>query len=105
MRDRSAMIRTDRDAFAVLWLRSVCEGTPLDPLLGDALDPAAFAERAAAVRSRLGVPLEGTVDELVCEGERIAWRWTLRGPKGTVRGVNFQEIAGGRAVAHWTLAI
>jgi hypothetical protein len=99
------MTRTDLDAFAVRWLRSVCEGTPLDPLLGGALDPAAFAERAAAVRTRLGGPLEGTVDEIVCEGERIAWRWTLRGPNGTVRGVNFQEIQAGRAVAHWTLAI
>jgi hypothetical protein len=99
------MIQTELDAFAVRWLRFVCEGTPLDPLLGGALDPAAFAERAAAVRARLGSPLGGTVDEIVREGEHIAWRWTLRGPNGTVRGVNFQEIAAGRAVAHWTLAI
>lgn len=99
------MNRIELAAFAARWLRSVCEGTPLDPLLGDTLDPTLFSERTAVVRTKLGGPLEGTVDEIVCEGERIAWRWTLRGPNGTVRGVNFQEVAIGRAMTHWTLAI
>jgi steroid delta-isomerase-like uncharacterized protein len=58
-----------------------------------------------------------TVDDLVIEGERIAWRWTLTGthagalldipPTGkavTLRGVNFQRVRDGRVVEHWTLA-
>jgi len=99
------MNRIDLDTFAARWLRSVCEGAPLDPLLGGALDPTSFAERAAAVRRKLGAPLEGTVDEIVREGDRVAWRWTLRGPNGTVRGANFQQLVDGRAVTHWTVAI
>lgn len=98
------MHRTDLEAFAARWLRAICEGSPLAPLLGGQLDPAVFAERAAGARTKLGAPLEGSVDELVCEGTRVAWRWTLRGPNGALRGVNFQEIVEGRAVAHWTMA-
>lgn len=99
------MNRTALEAFAARWLRSICEGTPIDPLVGGELDPAVFAERAAGGRARLGGPLEGTIDELVCDGDRIAWRWTLRGPNGTLRGVNFQHVVDGRAVAHWTVAV
>jgi steroid delta-isomerase-like uncharacterized protein len=66
---------------------------------------AAFADRTVSV------------DDLVVEGDRIAWRWTLTGthsgpfldiqPTGkrvTLRGVNFQRVRDGAIVEHWTLA-
>jgi steroid delta-isomerase-like uncharacterized protein len=66
---------------------------------------AAFADRSVSV------------DDLVVEGDRIAWRWTLTGthtgpfldipPTGkriTLRGVNFQRVRDGAVVEHWTLA-
>ncbi len=58
-----------------------------------------------------------TVDALVVDEDRIAWRWTLTGnhtgafldvpPTGkriTLRGVNFQRVRDGVVVEHWTLA-
>jgi hypothetical protein len=97
------MTNDDLEAFTRRWLRAICEGTSLDSLLGGSLDPAQFAERAAAARARLGT-MEGSVDDLVREGDRIAWRWTLRGQNGSLRGVNFQRVVAGRAVEHWTIA-
>lgn len=96
------MLNDDLDAFTRRWLRAICEGIPLDPLLGANLDPAPFAERARAARTRLGA-MEGSVDELVREGDRVAWRWTLRGQNGSLRGVNFQRVLDGRAIEHWTI--
>jgi predicted ester cyclase len=56
------------------------------------------------------------VDDLVVEGDSIAWRWTLTGKHvgpfaglaatgktAALRGVNFQRIANGRVAEHWTL--
>jgi len=75
-----------------------------------------FRARAKAVQAALGERTI-TVDGLVIEGDRIAWRWTLQGrhtgpfmevaPTGkrvTLRGVNFQRLEGGKVAEHWTLA-
>jgi predicted ester cyclase len=58
-----------------------------------------------------------TVDALVVEDDRVAWRWVLRGvhtgafldvpPTGkavVLPGANFQRVRHGRVVEHWTLA-
>jgi hypothetical protein len=67
------------------------------------VDPTPFLQRAAAAREQFGV-MEVTVDETICEGDRIAWRWTLRSERGVLRGVNFQRVVEGRVVVHWTIA-
>lgn len=77
-------------------------GDSFAELLGTGVDAAPFDARAAAVRARLGAVVV-TVDELVCEGERIAWRWTLRAGAVSIRGVNFQRVVEGRLLEHWTL--
>lgn len=75
-----------------------------------------FKARARAVRSAF-TDVTVTVDQLVAEGDSIAWRWTLTGThtatfldvaatgkKVVLRGVNFQRLRDGRVVEHWTLA-
>lgn len=95
------------EQFAQRWAAAVTRCSGFDELLAEGVDSAPFTARAEAVRARLG-PFEVLVDELVCEGDRVAWRWTLRagtmGTTGTtaVRGVNFQRVAGGRLLEHWT---
>jgi predicted ester cyclase len=74
-----------------------------------------FKARAAAVRAAFA-DIDIRVDDLLVDGDAIAWRWTLTGthvgsfaglaPTGrcvTLRGVNFQLLKGDRVVAHWTL--
>jgi steroid delta-isomerase-like uncharacterized protein len=74
-----------------------------------------FKARAAAVQKAFG-DLEIHIDELIIDGDRIAWRWTMSGthigpflnvpPTGRraqLRGVNFQRLEGGRVLEHWTL--
>jgi predicted ester cyclase len=96
------------------WLAAVVDG-PVEDLdvlfMGDASEHKA---RAAAVRAALD-GIKGEVDDLVVEGDRVAWRWTLTGwhtgelagvaPSGSevaIRGVNFQTIDGDVVVEHWT---
>jgi steroid delta-isomerase-like uncharacterized protein len=75
-----------------------------------------FRARARAVSAAF-TNRNVTVDALVVDEERIAWRWTLTGnhtgafldvtPSGkriTLRGVNFQRVRDGVVVEHWTLA-
>jgi predicted ester cyclase len=107
----------DRDIAADLvyrWLRAVVEGPvgDLDELfMGDASEHKA---RALAVRAALD-GIEGNVEDMVVEGDRVAWRWTVTGrhtgelaglpPSGAqvaVRGVNFQRIRDGVVIEHWT---
>jgi steroid delta-isomerase-like uncharacterized protein len=58
-----------------------------------------------------------TLDELLIDGDRIAWRWTLTathagplfdvpatGRRVTLSGVNFQRLEAGRVAEHWTVA-
>jgi len=75
-----------------------------------------FKARSRAVSAALA-DRSVTVDNLVVDGDRIAWRWTLTGthvgtfldlaPAGkrvTLRGANFQRLQDGAVVEHWTLA-
>lgn len=74
-----------------------------------------FKTRTAAVRAAFA-DLEIRVEDLLVDGEAIAWRWALTGthvgafaglaPTGhriTLRGVNFQRLKGARVIEHWTL--
>ena len=74
-----------------------------------------FKARAGAVRAAFA-DIEIMIDDLVVEGDSIAWRWALTGthvgtfaglaPTGrraSLRGVNFQRLKGDRVVEHWTL--
>jgi steroid delta-isomerase-like uncharacterized protein len=75
-----------------------------------------FKARAAAVRIAFS-EIEMHVEDLLVDGEAIAWRWTLTGthvgsfagvaPTGrrvTLRGVNFQRLRGEKVAEHWTLS-
>jgi predicted ester cyclase len=77
---------------------------------------ASFKQRTLAIHAAFS-ELSASLDELLVDGERIAWRWSLEathagtfcgiaatGRRVTLRGVNFQRLAGGRIVEHWTLA-
>jgi steroid delta-isomerase-like uncharacterized protein len=122
------MDRTDIERLVRRWTQdAIAEGRldVFDELLTtDAVDrsgPAptmgveSFKARAAAVRSAFA-DIQIVLDDLVVEGEAIAWRWTLTGthvgpfaglaPTGrraTLRGVNFQRLKDGRVQEHWTL--
>jgi len=120
------MNRTEIEHFVRRWLRLVCAEdlgefsellteNPKDLATGAPAPHELFRARAEAVRMALG-ELEGRVDDLVIDGDRIAWRFTLRGVhRGTLlgraathrrielRGVNFQRLAGGVVAAHYTL--
>lgn len=74
-----------------------------------------FKARAAAVRAAFA-EIEVRVEDLLVDGDAIAWRWALTGrhvgnfagvaPTGrrvTLYGVNFQRIKGDKVVEHWTL--
>jgi steroid delta-isomerase-like uncharacterized protein len=71
--------------------------------------------RAAAVRAAFS-EIEFRVEDLLVDGDAIAWRWALTGthvgnfagvaPTGrrvTLRGVNVQRLGGDRVVEHWTM--
>jgi len=74
-----------------------------------------FKARAGAVRGAFA-SIQIVVEDLIVEGDAIAWRWALTGthvglfaglaPTGrraTLRGVNFQRLKGNRVAEHWTL--
>ncbi len=74
-----------------------------------------IAARAGAVRAAFA-DIRIAVDDLIQEGDAIAWRWTMTGTHvgpfaglaptnrhATLRGVNFQRLRGDRVVEHWTL--
>jgi predicted ester cyclase len=74
-----------------------------------------FTVRAGAVCAAFA-DITIDVDDLIVEGDAIAWRWSLTGthvgafagltPTGrraTLRGVNFQRLKGERVIEHWTL--
>jgi len=77
-------------------------------------DPEPFKRRAAALGAALA-ELEASLDELLVDGDKVAWRFRVSGvhvaelagaaPSGrrvTLSGVNFQRLERGRVVAHWT---
>ena len=78
-------------------------------------DSTAFRLRAAALCSAFS-ELQATLDELLVEGDKIAWRWSVTGRhvaefagfaatqrRVTLRGVNFQRLERGRVAEHFTL--
>jgi steroid delta-isomerase-like uncharacterized protein len=122
--DRSAIERllrrwtkdaiTDRrlETFDDLLAEDVVDRTTTPPSRG----VAAFKARAGAVYAAFS-EIDVSVDDLIVDGDALAWRWTLTGthvgpfagvaPTGrrvTLRGVNFQRVAGERVIEHWTLA-
>lgn len=113
-------------AFAERWLAAVCAGDSeafeqltaaetLDTLNGQSVSRVAFQERARAVFEAFE-QLEGRIDELLLDGDKIAWRWTLNGCQRapflgepntgrpiTLQGINLQRLQGGLVVEHFTL--
>jgi predicted ester cyclase len=102
-------------AFVERWLGAVVQQKPeiFDELVAG--DPGPFKLRAAALGSALS-GLSASLDELVVEGDKLAWRFRVSGthvaelagiaPTGrhvTLTGVNFQRLEGGRVTEHWTL--
>jgi steroid delta-isomerase-like uncharacterized protein len=74
-----------------------------------------FKARAAAVRAAFA-DIDIRVEDLIVDGDAIAWRWALTGthvgnfagvaPTGrriALHGVNFQRLKEGRVVEHWTM--
>ena len=120
------MDKIEIERFVGRWLNAVTSGnsSEFEHLVAEVVfdensrqetRPAAFRERAQAV-NRAFSPLAGQVDELLIDGDRIAWRWTLSGTHSgpflgepatgkpvRLSGTNFQRLAGGRVVAHYTL--
>jgi predicted ester cyclase len=120
------MNRNEIEAFVARWLEAALRGNArefehlvgkpvVDSNTGEVSSPAAFGERASAVQ-RAFSDLDGQVDELLVDGDRIAWRWTLTGvhsgpflgeaatgKRVRLSGTNFQRLAGGVVVAHYTL--
>jgi predicted ester cyclase len=112
------MNRPEIDVLVQRWVAAVAEGNvdAFDELLSeDVLDRSgptesrgrdAFKARARAVRDALS-HVQVTVDDLLVDGDAIAWRWTLTGTaktRVTIRGANFQKLREGRVVEHWTIA-
>jgi steroid delta-isomerase-like uncharacterized protein len=121
------MAREDIERLVQRWTEAIAEGKldVFEELLAEnAVDRSgpslasgveSFKARAGAVRAAFADIAIG-VDDLIVEGDAIAWRWTLTGthvgpfaglvPTGrraTLRGVNFQRLDGDRVVEHWTL--
>ena len=120
------MNRSQIEAFTARWLSAICTGNvaefehltaplTLDVSSGRQVTCVAFQERARAVCEAFE-RLEGHVDELLVDGDRIAWRWTLNGRQRApflgepntgqqiaLRGVNLQRLEAGLVIEHFTL--
>lgn len=122
------MKRRDLDTLVRRWTQEAIVAGQLevfdDLLADDVLDRsgptptrgrASFKERALGIRASFS-ELSLVVDDMLLDGDRAAWRWTLVGThtgafaglaptlaRATVRGVNLQTIASGRVVEHWSL--
>jgi len=120
------MNRNQIEAFTNRWLAAICTGQVdefavlvaervLDENTGQETNQDPFRARARTVYEAFEA-LEARVDELLVDGDRIAWRWTLSGvqrapflgecalgKRVTLSGTNFQRLDGGVVVAHYTL--
>ena len=98
--------------FDELLLESVCDRSAGQVTYGGE----SFKRRARAVHDAFS-SIEAQVDQLLIDGDRIAWRWALTGThtgafggfaatgrRVTLTGVNFQLLTAGRVAEHWTLA-
>jgi predicted ester cyclase len=83
------------------------------PFASEAPGPEGFRQRMEMLRSGLAVRM--TLDDLVAEGDRVAFRWTMTGkhvgefagiaPTGrtvSLTGLNFERVADGKIVEHWS---
>jgi steroid delta-isomerase-like uncharacterized protein len=99
------------EAFEELLAEDVVDRSGPTPLTG----AESFKARAGGVRAAFA-DIQIVADDLLVDGDAIAWRWTLTGthvgpfaglaPTGrraTLRGVNFQRLKDGRVAEHWTL--
>ncbi len=121
------MDRDDIERIVQRWTRAIAEGQldVFDELLSeDVFDRSgatpsqgieSFKVRAGAVRAAFA-EIELVVEDLVVDGDAIAWRWALTGThvgmfagvaptnrRITLRGVNFQRLKGDRVAEHWTM--
>lgn len=120
------MNRNEIEAFVARWLTAIQSGnfSEFEHLVGDSVvdshtgevsSRAVFRERARAVQHAFS-ELEASLDELLVDGDRIAWRWTLtgtqrapflgepnRGKRVRLSGVNFQRLANGVVILHYTV--
>jgi predicted ester cyclase len=75
-----------------------------------------FKSRTRAMHAAIK-DIEVTVEDLLVDGDKIAWRWKLTGthygpflgvaPTGkrvTLTGINIQRVANGTVVEHWSNA-
>jgi predicted ester cyclase len=75
-----------------------------------------FKTRTRAVHEAFA-ELAVTVEDVLVDGDKIAWRWTLTATHGgpfhgvaptgrrvTMTGMNIQRVANGRIVEHWSNA-
>src|SRR5579863_615042 len=108
---QEAMAEGHLDAFHELLAGDVIDRSGPTPVVG----VESFKARAGAVRAEFA-DIHIVVDDLIVDGDAIAWRWALTGthvgpfaglaPTGrraTLRGVNFQRLEGDRVAEHWTL--
>jgi predicted ester cyclase len=108
------MNRNQIEAFTSRWLTAICTGE-LDEF-GLMVAERVLDENSARAVYDAFEALEGRVDELLIDGDRIAWRWTLTGvqrapflgecalgKRVTLSGTNFQRLEAGVVVAHYTL--
>jgi predicted ester cyclase len=108
---QEAMAEGHLDAFHELLAGDVIDRSGPTPVVG----VESFKARAGAVRAAFA-DIHIVVDDLIVDGDAIAWRWALTGthvgpfaglaPTGrraTLRGVNFQRLEGDRVAEHWTL--
>jgi steroid delta-isomerase-like uncharacterized protein len=108
---REAIAEGRLDVFDELLGKDVYDRSGPTPSKGAEL----FKARAAAVRAAFA-DIDIRAEDLLVDGDAIAWRWALTGthvgtfagvaPTGrriTLRGVNFQRLEGDRVVEHWTM--
>jgi steroid delta-isomerase-like uncharacterized protein len=121
------MERQDIERLVRRWTEAIAEGRldTFDELLAkDVLDRSgptpshgveSFKTRAAGVRAAFA-NIEMAIEDLLVDGDAIAWRWGLTGthvgtfagvaPTGrriTLHGINLQRVKSGRVVEHWTM--
>lgn len=125
----NAMDRSQAEALAQRWAHEgVAKGQVevFDELVSaDAIDHSGptdvqgiegFKVRTRAVHAALQ-SIEIVVEELLVDGDKIAWRWTLKGthhgpflgvpPTGkrvSMTGMNIQRVSHGLVVEHWSNA-
>jgi steroid delta-isomerase-like uncharacterized protein len=108
---RDAMAAGRLEVFDELLAKDVVDRSGPTPSRG----AEAFKARAAVVQTAFA-DIEIHVEDLIANGDAIAWRWVLEGThvgpfaglaatgrRASLRGVNFQRLEGSKVVEHWTM--